>query len=116
MNGDVFILFLKKLILDVKSPVYLIVDAHPMHKSKKVKEFVNSTGGILKLFYLPPYSPDLNPDELVWNHLKYHCIGKLFIKTKEELQTKVISYLKSLQKKPQIIKNFFQKPSLKYAA
>ena len=69
MNGEVFILFLKKLILDVKCPVYLIVDGHPIHKSKKVKEFVNSTEGILKLFYLPPYSPDLNPDELVWNHL-----------------------------------------------
>ena len=116
MNGERFILFLKKLVSDVKRPVYLIVDGHPMHKSKKVKEFVNSTEGILKLFYLPPYSPDLNPDELVWNHLKYHCIGKLFIKTKQGLQTRVQSYLKSLQRKPQIIKSFFQKPSLRYAA
>ena len=71
MNGGKFILFLKRLILDVSGPVYLIVDGHPMHKSKRVREFVDSTGGILKLFYLPPYSPDLNPDELVWNHLKY---------------------------------------------
>ena len=116
MNGKVFISFLKRLILEVRGPVYLIVDGHPMHKSKKVKEYVRSTEGILKLFYLPPYSPDLNPDELVWNHLKYHCIGKLFIRTKEELQEKVLSYLKSLQKKPQIIRSFFQKPSLKYAA
>ena len=116
MNGEKFILFLKRLISDIRGPVYLIVDGHPMHKSKRVKEFTNSTEGILKLFYLPPYSPDLNPDELVWYHLKYHCIGKLFIKTKQVLQTKVISYLKSLQKKPEIIKGFFQKPSLKYAA
>lgn len=116
MNGEVFILFLKKLILDVKRPIYLIVDGHPMHKSRKVKGFVNSTEGILKLFYLPPYSPDLNPDELVWNHLKYHCIGKLLIKTKQELQATVQSYLKSLQRKPQVIKSFFQKPSLKYAS
>ena len=107
MNGERFILFLKRLISDVRGPVYLIVDGHPMHKSKRVKEFANATEGILKLFYLPPYSPDLNPDELVWNHLKYHCIGKLFIRTKQELQTKVISYLKSLQKKPEIIKGVF---------
>ena len=116
VNGDVFIGFLKRLLVEDKGPVYLIVDGHPVHKSKKVKEFINLTEGALKLFYLPPYSPDLNPDELVWNHLKYHCIGKLFIKTKPELQTRVLSYLKSLQKKPQIIKSFFQKPSLKYAA
>ena len=116
INGEVFIEFLKRLLVEDKGPIYLIVDAHPMHKSKRVKEFVDSTGGFLKLFYLPPYSPDLNPDELVWNHLKYHCMGKLLIKTKQELQSKVISYLKSLQRKPQIIKSFFQKPSLKYAS
>ena len=116
VNGDVFIGFLKRLLVEDKGPVYLIVDGHPVHKSKKVKEFINLTEGALKLFYLPPYSPDLNPDELVWNHLKYHCIGKLFIKTKPELQTRVLSYLKSLQKKPHIIRGFFQKPSLKYAA
>ena len=116
INGDVFIEFLKRLLAENKRPVYIIVDGHAIHKSKKVKEFINSTEGALKLFYLPPYSPELNPDELVWNHLKYHCVGKLFIKTKSELQTKVLSYLKSLQKKPQIIKSFFQKPSLKYAS
>ena len=115
VTGKVFILFLKRLILDVNGPVYLIVDGHPVHKSKQVREFVDSTGGLLKLFYLPPYAPDLNPDELVWNHLKYHCIGKLFIKTKEELKERVIHYLKSLQKKPDIIRSFFLKPSLKYA-
>ena len=115
ITGDVFIAFLKRLIIDVKKPVYLIVDGHPTHRSKKVREFVDSTEGFLKLFYLPPYSPDLNPDELVWNHLKYHCIGKLFIRTKEELQEKVTYYLKSLQRKPYIIRNFFLKPSLKYA-
>ena len=115
VTGKVFISFLKRLVLDVKGPVYLIVDGHPVHRSKKVREFVDSTDGLLKLFYLPPYAPDLNPDELVWNHLKYHCIGKLFIKTKQELHEKVISYLKSLQRKPDVIKSFFSKPSLQYA-
>lgn len=115
INGDVFINFLKRLFVESKGPVYLIVDGHPVHKSKKVKEFIDSTEGMLKLFYLPPYSPDLNPDELVWNHLKYHCVGKLLIKTRDELHKKVISYLKSLKRKPQIIKNFFIKDSLKYA-
>ena len=116
IKGEVFIEFLKRLFVEDKKPVYLIVDGHPMHKSKKVKEYVESTEGVLKLFYLPPYSPDLNPDELVWGHLKYHGLGKVCLKTKEELQKKVISYLRFLQKKPQIIRNFFKKPSLRYAA
>ena len=114
VTGKVFVSFLKRLISDVSEPVYLIVDGHSAHKSKKAREFVESTEGLLKLFYLPPYAPDLNPDELVWNHLKYHCIGKLFIRTREELQEKVIHYLKVLQRKPDIIKGFFLKPSLKY--
>ena len=115
INGDIFISFLKRLLVEDERPVYLIVDGHPVHRSKKVKEFIDSTEGMLKLFYLSPYSPDLNPDELVWNHLKYHCVGKLLIKTRDELHKKVISYLKSLQRKPQIIKHFFIKNSLKYA-
>jgi len=116
INGDVFIEFLRRLLAENRRPLYFIVDGHAVHKSKKVREFINSTEGALKVFYLPPYSPDLNPDELVWNHVKYHCIGKLFIKTKPELQARVLSYLRSLQKKPQLIKSFFQKPSLRYAA
>ena len=51
-------------------PIYLIVDGHPVHRSTLVKSFVESTEGKLKLFYLPPYSPELNPDEQVWNQLK----------------------------------------------
>ena len=53
VTGKVFISFLKRLILDVSGPVYLIVDGHPVHKSKRVREFVESTEGMLKLFYLP---------------------------------------------------------------
>ena len=115
MNGAIFIEFLKKLIKDSPGPVYFIVDGHPSHKSKRVKEFVAEFDGWLKLFYLPPYSPELNPDELVWSHLKYHGIGKLIIKDKAELHKKVISHLKSLQRKPEIIKGFFRKQSLRYA-
>ena len=114
VTGKVFILFLKRLILDVKGPVYLVVDGHPAHKSKRAREFVESTEGMLKLFYLPPYAPDLNPDELVWNHLKCHYIGKLCIRTGEELQKQTTHYLKSLQRKPDIIRGFFLKPSLRY--
>jgi len=71
-----FVQFLERLLDNQKRPVFLIVDGHPVHRAKKVKEFVASTAGRLRLFQLPPYSPDLNPDECVWNHVKRHRLGR----------------------------------------
>jgi transposase len=76
MNADKFIEFLQRLIKGAKHPVFLIVDGHPTHRAVKVKKFVVSTKGMLQLFFLPPYSPELNPDESVWNYLKNHHVGK----------------------------------------
>ena len=63
VNATSFIEYLKKLLHDVKGTIYLIVDGHSAHKASKTKQFVASTEGRLKLFYLLPYSPELNPDE-----------------------------------------------------
>ncbi len=115
LNSDKFIEFLKRLIHNVDNPIYLIVDGHPAHKSNKVRNFVKSTNGKLKLFYLPPYSPELNPDELVWNHVKYHRIGKKEIKGPDDLKKKVLSCLRSLQRCPEKIKGFFREPNVRYA-
>jgi transposase len=115
LNGDKFIEFLKRLIHNIGYPIYLIVDGHPTHKSTKVKKFVQSTKGKLRLFYLPPYSPELNPDELVWNHVKGHRIGKTIIKGPDDLKLKVISCLRSLQKYPAKICGFFKEPHVRYA-
>jgi transposase len=65
LNTDKFIDFLKRLIHNSDRPIFLVVDGHPTHKAKKVKAFIESTKGQLRLFILPPYSPELNPDELV---------------------------------------------------
>jgi transposase len=62
----VFIDFLNRLLFKQEKPVFLIADGRPVHRSKKVKAYVESTKGKLKLFYLPGYSPELNPDEAVW--------------------------------------------------
>jgi len=115
LNSDTFIEFLKRLIHNAPNPIFLIIDGHPTHRSGKVKEFVHSTDGRLRLFYLPPYSPELNPDELVWNLLKNHRIGRCTIKSRNDLQMKVLSFLRSLQKSPKIIMNFFRNPYIRYA-
>jgi transposase len=101
INGTFFIEFLKRLISDIDEPVFLIVDGHPTHRSKKVKEFVESTKGKLGLFYLPGYSPELHPDEFVWNDLKSHILGRKIVTSKSELKSKAIGELRSTQMRPE---------------
>ena len=116
INADVFIEFLKRLMVGAKSKIFLIVDRGPAHVAKKTKAFVAGLGGTLRLFYLPPYSPDKNPDELVWKHLKTDTVGRSVITSLADFRRKVKSSMLSLQRNPQKIRSFFQKPSLKYAA
>ena len=61
----VFIEFLKRLAAGAKRAIFLIVDRGPAHRANKTAAFVDTLGGKLRLFFLPPYSPDLNPDDLV---------------------------------------------------
>jgi hypothetical protein len=65
MNGERFIEFLKRLIHNAQRPTFLVVDGHPSHRAEIVTRFVESTEGRLRLFFLPGYSPELNPDEFV---------------------------------------------------
>ena len=116
VNAEVFIKFLRRLMVGCKNKIFLIVDRGPAHVAKKTKAFVASLGGRLRLFYLPPYSPDTNPDELVWKHLKADTVGRTSITSFDDFRDKVKSSMLSLQRSPAKIQSFFQKPSLKYAA
>lgn len=116
VNADAFIEFLRRLMIGSKNKIFLIVDRGPAHIAKKTKAFVASLGGQLRLFYLPPYSPDRNPDELVWKHLKADTVGRSSITSFNDFKDKVKSSMLSLQRRPAKIRSFFQKPSLKYAA
>ena len=116
VNADVFIEFLKRLLVGETRKIFLIVDRGPAHRAKKTTAFVKTLVGRLKLFFLPPYSPDRNPDELVWKHLKTDTVGRMAVTDKTDFKSKVISSLRSLQRNPTKICSFFQKPSLRYAA
>jgi len=116
VNAAVFVEFLKRLITGAKRAIFLIVDRGPAHIAKKTIAFVESLNGRLRLFYLPPYSPDRNPDELVWKHLKADTVGRMATTNKADFQTKVRSSMRQLQNDPEKIRSFYQKPSLKYAA
>ncbi|NKC15817.1 MAG: IS630 family transposase [Gammaproteobacteria bacterium] len=114
VTADVFIDFLRRLLHNAKRSVYLIVDGHRIHRAKKVQEFVRNSQGKLTLVWLPPYSPELNPDELVWHHVKSQRIGRTVVATKEQLMALARSVLHSLQQNTQIIKRFFYEKHVRY--
>jgi len=116
VNAVEFIDFMERLIHGVEQKVFLIVDGHPVHKARRVNRFVESHKDRLQLFYLPPYSPELNPDERVWNDLKNNAVGKQVITTPKELHRAVINHLRSIQKSPARVRSYFNNETTKYAA
>jgi transposase len=80
-----------------------------------VREFVEKQNGQLKLFFLPPYSPHLNPDEVVWAHVKREVSRKL-VQSKDEMKRLALSALRRIQKLPNLVRSFFQQPECQYAA
>ncbi|MBS0467091.1 MAG: IS630 family transposase, partial [Proteobacteria bacterium] len=108
-NSKVFKQFLQQLMLDATTPIILVVDGHPIHKAKLVKEYVKSTNGMLELHYLPPYSPQLNPDEQVWKNIKER-VAKQFPTDKWQLRALLNKALERLQAMPEIVRGFFAHP------
>jgi transposase len=113
VGADIFCEFIDRLIHNQKKRIYLIVDGHPVHRSLKVKEHVESLNGKIRLIRFPAYSPETNPDELVWNAVKPK-VGRSFVVGPDALKSKVIGALRWLQKSPHIIKAFFKHPELAY--
>jgi transposase len=116
LTAGLFCAFLKRLLHNAHSPVFLIVDRHPVHRSRTVRNYIASLNGKLQLFYLPPYSPELNPDELVWNNVKSNAVGKRAVEDRFQFKALVISRLKSLQHLTVKIKAFFRESHVAYAA
>ena len=116
INADVFIEFPKRLIVGAKHAVFLIVDRGPAHVARKTRAFVERLNGSPRRFYLPPYSPDRNPDELAGKHPKADTVGRMAITSKDDFKSKVRSSMRQLRNNPAKILSFHQKPSLRYAA
>jgi len=116
VNASVFADFIGRLASDAEGrKVFLIVDGHPSHRSKVVQRKLKALDGLVELFFLPPYSPELNPDELVWSHVKPQ-VGRNAVTSKDDLKQRLLSALRSLQKMPAKIMAFFRHPECQYAA
>lgn len=109
VNAEVFQRFLQQLMLEAQQPIILVVDGHSIHKAKSIKSYVESTQGRLELVYLPPYSPQLNPDEQVWKHVKAD-IAKHPIANKFDFRLAVEKALSRLKSKADTIAAFFRHP------
>jgi transposase len=108
-DASVFKTFLEQLMFNAKRPILLVVDGHSIHKAKIVTEYVASTNGMLELHYLPPYSPQLNPDEQVWKNIKER-VAKQFPKNKFDLSKMIKDAFEKLKKTPKIVRAFFAHP------
>jgi len=115
-NADKCIECFKHFLKGRKTPVVLIVDGHPVHKSKKVMNYIDFLEGKIEMVFLPPYAPDLNPDELVWNQMRNIGTSKKPLKKGESLKNRAIMDLESIRRDKKLIKSFFEEAAVSFAA
>lgn len=114
LNSALFIDYLKNLMHDIPGPIFLIVDGYPSHKSKETLKFVQETEGMLNLFFLPPYSPELNPDEWVWKNIKHDRVGKMASRGIVEMRCGIDKAVARLHSAKEFVLSFFHDPDLAY--
>jgi transposase len=114
-NARVFIRFLKRLLRQVGRKVVLIVDEHPAHKARETKRWLKGQREKIQLHFLPPYSPELNPDELLNQDVKTNAVGRRRAIDQTEMMTNVRGYLRSTQKMPYVVRSYFQEEHVRYA-
>lgn len=114
LNAELFVDLLRRMMCRRSKPVHLVVDGLPAHKTKLVKDYVASTNGMLTLHILPGYAPELNPDELVWSHLKRTGVARTPLRKGEKLRDKIEAQLDALKKAPRLIRSFFKAPTVAY--
>lgn len=115
-NAKVFIKFLGRLLRTVSGKIYLIVDRHSAHKSGEAKRWLEGHGDRIRMFFLPGYSPQLNPDEFLNNDVKSNALGRRRPANCQDMAADIHGYLRSTQRQPEVVSSFFRAPSVRYAA
>jgi transposase len=114
-TGKVFVRFLKRLMHKQPNAITLIVDGHKSHFTREVKEYVASLQGRIKIYTLPAYSPEINPDELVWNNAKQKVAKKKHTPSGKTFKEKVKDVMTEIQKNRKLIVSFFCESNVAYA-
>jgi transposase len=114
LNAERFVEFLRTFLRG-RGKVFLVVDGHPSHRARRTQAYVQSLAGRLELHFLPPYAPDLNPDEFVWQHAKRNGASKKPLRRDESLRKRVESDLAAIRKDKRLVRSFFHAQSVAYA-
>lgn len=115
MSSPLLIKFMSRLIKDTNRKVFLILDNLKVHHSKKVAAWLEANHDKIEVFYLPPYAPEHNPDEYLNGDLKQRIRSGLPTRSQNDLIKKTRSFMKTVQKRPQHVKNYFKHPKVAYA-
>ena len=116
MNADILIDFFKRLIKDADRKVFLILDNLKVHHARRVKDWLADHEEKIEVFYLPSYSPELNPDECLNADLKDGVTRRAPSRNKSQLKKAAISHLRKLQKSPRRVQKYFEHKPVRYAA
>jgi transposase len=114
LTAELFVSLLSMMMRHRTKPVHLVVDGLPAHKTKLVKDYVQSTQGRLTLHILPGYAPELNPDEAVWSHMKRTGVARTPLRKGERLRDKIDAQLAAIKAAPKLVRSFFRAPSVAY--
>jgi transposase len=118
-TARVFLNFLRRLLRltqRTKRKVFLIADGHPVHRSRSVSRWLAEHAAEIRIFWLPSYSPELNPDELLNQDVKTNALGRVRPVNVHEMMSNVRSYLRIAQARPTFVKNYFRERHVQYAA
>ena len=114
VGKEELIIFLAYLVRYLKSPWWIVWDRLPAHRSRLVREFLDSLGGQMVIEYLPPYAGELNPVEYLWGHWKQHTLPNVCPKDLWQLSDGARRTLRRLRRRPRLITAFWQQSSLAF--
>lgn len=114
--SKVMLRFLRRLVRHSSRKVFLIVDRHPVHRSRAVRTWVEAHSDSIEMFFLPGYSPQLNPDEMVNQDVKANAVGRRRPRTQSQMMRTIRRYLERRRRDVELVKRYFHAESVRYAA
>jgi len=116
-NGPLFLDFLKRLTRDAHGKkIHLILDGHPAHRARVVRDWTDAHPELIELHFLPGYAPELNPAECLNQDVKTNALGKRRPRTITELKADIRGFLRSRQRQPHRVARYFHERYVRYAA
>ena len=106
------IVFLAYLVRQISSPLLIVWDRLPAHRSRQVAEFMENLHGWITTEYLPSYAPELNPVEYLWGHWKQHELPNVCPKDLWQLSEGARRTLRRLRRRPRLVGAFWKQSSL----